>query len=242
MKEGELKENMPRWEHGDQLGSTHPLIKLYDSIPSNLKLFLRKFLDKTGLNAPLSLYFDSALRRRGWFESFNNRPIDQDGNPLPWMSYPFIDFASERLTSSMRVFEYGSGSSTIWFANKVGQVTAVEHDLEWYKFVSQDLPSNSKVALKSKAEYAASIESDGLFDVVVIDGIRRVESTRYAIASLTDRGVIVFDDAHRDQYSEATELLSDQNFKRIAFNGMGPFDQKLQTTTIYYRDENCFGI
>ena len=43
-------------------------------------------------------------------------PIDKNSNPLPWVTYGFIDFISERLNKSIDVFEYGSGNSTLWYA------------------------------------------------------------------------------------------------------------------------------
>lgn len=35
------------------------------------------------------------------------------------------------LTRNSRVFEWGSGASTIWFANRVSELVSIEHDLDW---------------------------------------------------------------------------------------------------------------
>jgi tRNA A58 N-methylase Trm61 len=39
----------------------------------------------------------------------------------------------------MRVFEYGSGGSTVFFANLVQEVISVEHDRGWYQKLQEEL-------------------------------------------------------------------------------------------------------
>ncbi len=74
------------------------------------------------------------LKEIGWINSFNYKmPIDLNSNPLPWVTYGFIDFIEERLNKKMRIFEYGTGNSTIWYADKVQTVTSVEHDKAWFE-------------------------------------------------------------------------------------------------------------
>jgi hypothetical protein len=39
-------------------------------------------------------------------ESFKMKlPVDKDSKPIPWMTYPFIDFISDRLYPDMEIFE-----------------------------------------------------------------------------------------------------------------------------------------
>ena len=44
------------------------------------------------------------------------KPVDKDGNPLPWISIPAIEILREKDLGDLFVFEYGSGNSTIWFS------------------------------------------------------------------------------------------------------------------------------
>jgi predicted O-methyltransferase YrrM len=39
----------------------------------------------------------------------------------------------------MRVFEYGSGGSTLFFGERAKVLVSVEHDREWYKVLKQHL-------------------------------------------------------------------------------------------------------
>lgn len=88
------------------------------------------------------------LKKIGWFESFKTiKSIDGNGNPIPWFSYPFIDFLTPRLTKDLVLFEFGSGSSTSFFAERVKQVISIEHNKEWFEFVNKTKPNNVELIL-----------------------------------------------------------------------------------------------
>ena len=79
----------------------------------------------------------------GWNESFHHGlPQDSSGNPLPWYTYAAIDFLEGRTRPDMRVFEYGSGNSTLWWGSRTEQVVACEHDKAWYDRMVSVLPAN----------------------------------------------------------------------------------------------------
>ena len=50
------------------------------------------------------------LFQYGWLKSWwRGRPVDAAGKPLPWLTYPAIDFISQFDFSDAIVFEWGSG-------------------------------------------------------------------------------------------------------------------------------------
>jgi hypothetical protein len=59
-------------------------------------------------------------------------PLD-DG--MPWMTFDAINFLKNYLEKKMKVFEYGSGGSSVFFSKLVGEVISVEHDEEWLNSV-----------------------------------------------------------------------------------------------------------
>lgn len=108
------------------------------------------------------------------------QPVDSDGEPLPWYTYSATAFLAPRLADDMKVFEFGSGNSTRWWAGHVGSVTSVEEDPDWYQRVSLDMPSNVELRLVSPQgdAYASAIGTEKLFDIVVIDGADRNKCAR----------------------------------------------------------------
>jgi hypothetical protein len=88
---------------------------------------------------PLKLMCDDPIRSRlttfGYcylqdLGYFNEVPCDIEGY-TPWYTFPAIHFLKDMLTRDMKVFEYGSGFSTIFYKNHVDEYYTVEHDLEW---------------------------------------------------------------------------------------------------------------
>ena len=98
-----------------------------------IKQVIWNILIKLKIGGAVQLFLASGLRDDGWFESFNTkRSIDKEGNPIPWCTYPFIKFIEPKLNKDFSVFEYGSGNSTIWYAQRVKEIISVENDEDWF--------------------------------------------------------------------------------------------------------------
>ena len=193
------------------------------------------------------ILFDEYLKKTGWYNSRNkNLPLDLELNPIPWYTYSSINFLNKRIKKGMKVFEFGSGNSTIWFANKGCIVTSIEHDQKWYLFLKKKLPSNVKynyLPLSYNGEYCRSIcKHDTLFDIIIIDGRDRVNCALNSINNLNKSGIIIWDNSDRKYYQEGFEFLKRNGFKRLEFNGHGPINTRFWETSIFYKEENCLEI
>jgi hypothetical protein len=187
------------------------------------------------------------LKEDGWFRSFQEgRSVDSQGKPIPWITYSAIEFIQRRITSEMNVFEYGCGSSTLWWAGRVNEVVACEHDFAWYQDVTRKLPVNATihhVPLVYGGDYSRLVSTLGrTFDVVVIDGRDRVNCAINALTALTPAGVIIWDNSDRAEYQEGCRHLLDHGFRKIEFVGIAPIMVFKTETSIFYRPNNCFGI
>jgi hypothetical protein len=186
------------------------------------------------------------LSESGWLRSvWEQRSVDKEGKPLPWMTYPVIAFLSPRLRPEFALFEYGAGGSTRWWSERVGSVVSCEHDPAWYAEVLEGLPANvtlRHVPLEGEA-YARQVTQCGRsFDLVVIDGRDRVNCARHALSALSPVGVIVWDNSERTHYEDGYRLLMEAGFRRLDFHGMSPLNTYGSTTSIFYRAGNCLGI
>lgn len=63
----------------------------------------------------------------------------------PWITFAAIRFLERILTRRMRVFEYGSGGSTLFFSRRAGEVISVEHDPSWWENVLERIRSRDHV-------------------------------------------------------------------------------------------------
>ncbi len=189
----------------------------------------------------------SMLRTSGYIESVKTkRPCRNDGTPIPWMNYNAIRFFEDRLTADLTLFEYGSGNSTKFFAALVGRVTSVECDKQWYEHVLQEMPENVNltfVDINGKQPYCEAIgKSNSKFDVIIVDAHDRNACMKHAPEWVTDRGVVVLDDAQRERYQSGTGFLLAEGFRKLEFEGLKPGGIRAYRTTIFYRDNNCLGI
>lgn len=187
------------------------------------------------------------LRKAGWFQSAaKSMPVDAKGNERPWYTYSFMSFLEARILPTMRVFEYGSGNSTIWWSSRVASVVACEHDESWFKVLSQKLPKSVDYRyceLERDGKYCKLITNfSNEFDCIVIDGRDRVNCAKNALSALKRNGVIIWDDTERDCYQDGYRFLLDNGFRQIDFWGLGPINGFQSCTSVFYRSENCMLI
>lgn len=205
------------------------------AIPSSLKNVGELHLWKLGY-----------LRETGWIRSRGEgSAVDKNGKPLPWYTYPAIRFLEDRIPKDAKVFEFGMGNSTCWWGSRVAHVTTVEHDRGWFERVAKTMPDNVDVVLAdmNADEYVKAAANSGQqFDVLVIDGRRRVRCCENSLGNLSDRGIVIWDDFHREHYRSRSAFLKDAGFKELPFWGMTPLVAREALTSIFYRPQNCLGI
>ena len=199
------------------------------------------------LKVLLSLGFKGYLADKGWFDAFKTKSaIDENGSPIPWVTYSFIDFIKDRITKQHDIFEFGSGNSTIFYAKLAGSVYSVEHDKDWFDRSSKiNLPNVKMIQcdLVTGGDYCQSAGSTGKkFHVIIVDGRDRVNCCKQAIHALTDDGIVVLDDSERAEYGEAHSFFKSQGFKYLPFSGMAPGVIISKYTSIFYKPNNCLGI
>lgn len=175
-----------------------------------------------------------------------NRPVDEDGNPVPWMNHSVIEFLEKRLKNDLELFEFGSGYSTSFYAKLVKRVTSVEYDRSWFQYITTVIPSNVELILREKdvdGEYCRAVtERAEKYDVVIVDGRDRVNCVKQSITALSERGVIVLDDTQRKEYQEALEYARSYGFRTLDLEGLKPTGKNIDRTTIIYKNGNCLGI
>ncbi len=199
------------------------------------------------LKALLSFGHKGYLNSIGWFNAFDKKQaIDADGEALPWVTYSFIDFIRRRIDKKQNIFEYGSGSSTAFYAKRAGSVISVEHDKEWFDSVSQKNPANAEMVfckLERDGDYAKKAKSLGKkFDIIIVDGRDRVNCCKYGADALSSYGVIVLDDSEREIYNPARAFLKQRGFKELSFSGISPGLFYEKATSVFYRRDNCLDI
>lgn len=190
---------------------------------------------------------NSYLHLTGWMQSQKERrPIDQNGNPIPWMNFPVVRMLEERLTKDLNLFEFGSGYSTLFYADKVRAVTSVEYDEKWLHIIKSKVPENVKIIFTREdvdANYCRAIlAAKDQYDVVIVDGRDRVNCIKQSMSALSAKGVILLDDSQRERYQEGIDFAKSRGFKALNLEGLKAMGTEVDRTTIFYRVGNCFDL
>lgn len=180
--------------------------------------------------------FYTLLIKYGYLKSVCTRKVlDAKGDPIPLFSYPAIEFLQRLDLSTKTVFEWGAGFSTLFWANKARDVISVEHDKYWYEKIANIKPCNVDLTLYQ--DHACYVESIGKknrkFDIIVVDGIKRNECVRIAIAHVKSGGLIILDDAQRKTLAASIDLLREHGFIHMEFSGFGPIRHWTSTTSFF---------
>lgn len=174
---------------------------------------------------------------------------DQRHNYLPWFTYPAIEALMNWDLSDKRVFEYGSGYSTLFWAARAKEVVSVEHNRAWFEKILELAPSNVRVILApiDKQEhyhpspelraqfdaYAGAI--DGRFQVIVIDGYARsrvrYQCAQRALQHLDSNGLVILDNS--DWLPATAMFLRDSDLIEVDLSGPVPGNNVTQTTSFF---------
>jgi hypothetical protein len=156
----------------------------------------------------------------------------------PWQVPSAISWLSKTIKPDWKIFEFGCGYSTIWFAKRCYSVTGVEDNLEWYNFI-KDKVISSNIGncnlIFTPAISPLSIDNyhDNYFDLVVVDSYKnRVECAQTAISKVKREGYIIVDDTDISILQDIN-FLRDWNVRR--FVGVKPNPFVCTETSVFQR-------
>ena len=180
--------------------------------------------------------------RTGHFRSsLAEAAYGQDGSPLPWYTYPAIDFLNSRTFAGRTVLEFGAGQSTLWWAKRADRVVSMEGDAGWHDRIRHQMPGNVDLRLipmGSSEECVSAVRAAladiavARYDVVVIDGLYRRELVPTALEYLSDDGVVICDNAEGYGFYAA---FRDLPVQRVDFIGNAPGVVLPHSTSFVFR-------
>ena len=172
-------------------------------------------------------------------------PLDLE---IPWFSYAAIDFLEGFVQPQMKVCEYGSGGSTLFFARRAQSVFSIEDNPEWFERVQKRLQEKGvrNVTMKlfpfdfknpagfENSEYLNAIPAER-FDIIVVDGSEEWTQVRpvcfqKAESRIKPGGIIVLDDSWR--YAGVRRQHHAKELK--VFQSVGPCRPGVTSTDVFF--------
>ena len=135
-------------------------------------------------------------------------------NIKPWIHTNVIDILDKIINKNTYILEFGSGNSTIYFSNLTNNLTSIEHNKCWYnkikpiinnvKYILKEIEYISVPPIDKKFYNCNSLEElighnipDEYYDIIIIDGINRVNCAVGSINKLKKGGILILDDSNR---------------------------------------------
>jgi SAM-dependent methyltransferase len=183
--------------------------------------------------------------KAGWEKSFfYGFSQDENGDAVPWMTYPAIEFLKNNLNKNHEIFEFGCGASTLFFSGIVKKVVGLETNKRWLGITQKML------AEKSRNNVVITLMEDGLendnyqnfakncgqkFDFIIIDSLKRFECAKNVIDALKPDGILILDDSERKNYKKIFEFFAEKNFQKQDFFGIAPGQLRIKNTTFFFK-------
>lgn len=118
--------------------------------------------------------------------------LDEYGMHMPWYVRPCLEWLDKLDLNGKRVFEYGVGKSTQWYASRGADCYGVDSDQYWAFSVQK--ASESIFYTTDKLFYITEItKHDDNFDIVIVDGIYRDACAAEAINYIKPGGYLIID-------------------------------------------------
>ena len=168
----------------------------------------------------------------------------------PWLPVEAIEFLENNLNKNHTGFEFGSGSSSFWFAKLTKKLYSVESDSIWNKMMLDLAEANNvnniflnciecdMLAIWDKDLeiggnydlYAKEIQAiDINFDYILIDGVARSSCILNSIKKLNPGGYLIIDNAERPAYFNSIEKIP-KNWQLFEFKNL------IDTTLIFKKE------
>jgi hypothetical protein len=168
------------------------------------------------------------------------KAVTKDGEPLPWYTYPCIDFLKYRTYGNKVILEFGGGQSTLWWARRARHVVTLEGDQKWYARIAQTMPVNVDLHYVSMKDVDTNVnhvrevlasKPYPHYDVAVIDGLYRYEMIDLACNLLAKDGIIVCDNSEGYGFYDG---FRERGLDRVDFYGNAPGVVKPHCTSLYF--------
>jgi hypothetical protein len=207
-------------------------VKLKNRILKKIVYFLKldRYIDlpnKTAITEILENEYGHAKSRE------KKQCLNKTEHPLPWFTYPAIEYLQQLNLKDKVILEWGTGNSSLFFSERAETICSIEHNLDWHhKILSLNI-FNQNLQYREEAKYVEAIKDfHQRFDIIVIDGILREKCAAISLEYIKDDGLIILDNSDRDP--QIAEYFRENNLIEVDMHGFGPINDYTWTTSFFF--------
>lgn len=118
-------------------------------------------------------------------------------------------------TPNATILEFGSGGSTIWFAERCSKIISVETNQEWFDYIVSKVDASVVDMVMAQEgdheflkEFCDAIPNESM-DVVFVDGKDREVCARLAKSKVKYGGMFMLDNSEQLKYQHIHKMMND---------------------------------
>lgn len=173
------------------------------------------------------------IKKSLWRTFKTGHAIQADAWPIPWITYPAMDYLAQLDFSQAEILECSAGDSSLWWASRACHVISVESGPMWAEWVRSQTSKNLRVIGPiSDSDYVSTpLEPGKKFEVIVVDG-KQPEACALAVLNhLAEGALLILDNAH--WYPQICASLQQRGMLEVDFHGFGPVNDYTLMTCIF---------
>jgi hypothetical protein len=155
-----------------------------------------------------------SFRPAYFFKRLGQMRFEKSYPDVPWLAESAVLLLDSYLKPTDVGFEWGSGRSTLWLAQRVAHLHSVEDNSRWYRAIEKEL-RNAQLIPKITYQFipcewtevdepsghpyadAANAFPDNSLDFALVDGNIRASCMQVMAAKLKPGGLLILDNANR---------------------------------------------
>lgn len=167
-------------------------------------------------------------------------PVGADGEPLPWYTYPLLDFLDGIDTEHWIVIEFGAGQSTLYWAARARNVVSFENDLIWIDKLKPRLAPNARLEFAATSQDSANVLRNlhEEPDLIIVDGIERKQCAAQCLAKFGLKPIYLLDNS--DWFLETSRIFRTAGLTEIRFTGFGPINDYAWSSSLWVSETSMF--
>ena len=193
-----------------------------------------------GFLAPIK----SSINTGHFISSLKRVSLNKNREPIPWLTYPAIDFLADKNFKNASILEIGGGNSTLWWGARALNVLTFDENEIWVDKLRKKIKGNTELIFvgvdrDTQKEFVSKVllSRNQKFDVVIIDGMNRKALYVLALDWVKLSGCIITDNSDKKDYRDVWPEANTSGFMRVDFYGLAPGTLYPHCTSIHFKSD-----
>ena len=145
------------------------------------------------------------LTKTGYLESISFKAPIRNGLPIPWITYPALEFLEQTVSSNSRILEFGGGFSTLFWALRGNPIIYLENNDLWDNSILETSLEFSSI-LRGSIQQISKLLTDDMKSQIDLNLVKEVTISKFAFSEQLNQ-------LFTDQINQSDLVVIDGDFR-----------------------------